>query len=313
MELKVNISTCFFKFEKVAETAPLYIITTVYLFGIIVNFVNIFIFFYLKRIRRRIINQFHSGFLIGNSLIILTLLTLAISNIIGGKFSCFRNAVVFVFYMFGNSVSVSFLVAFTKLQLMVLTNIQRVVTVEDQRKWGKRSFILFGTIILPSILLTAATVAFMKKHIFAVIKLYHIVLNAIAIYYSYRCQKTPIRTNNVERSGNCTDNSILHNAKKDSKIINNAVISTSISNGITAVVYLLLYLRLKTNFREIIFWIGRLHTIPLIMESIIYLAFLIKKAPNTRVKPILPIRETPISMRTVPVTQSRAMSPEPLN
>ena len=69
--------------------------------------------------------------------------------------------------MFGNSVSLSFVVVFTKLQLMVLTNIQRVINVGDKRKWGRRSFILFGTIILRSILWTAVTVAFMKKQIFA--------------------------------------------------------------------------------------------------------------------------------------------------
>ena len=114
--------------------------------------------------------------------------------------------------MFGNSVSVSFLVVFTKLQLMVLTNIQRVVTVED---------------------------------------------------------------------------------------------------GITAVVYLLLYLRLKTDLREIIFWIGILYTIPLILESMIYLAFLIKKAPKSKVKPISPLREKAISVQTATVIQPHAMFLEP--
>ena len=134
------------------------------------------------------------------------------SDVISGKFLFFRNTIVFIFYMFGNSVSVSFLVVFTKLQLMVLTNIQRVVTVED---------------------------------------------------------------------------------------------------GITAVVYLLLYLRLKTDLREIIFWIGILYTIPLILESMIYLAFLIKKAPKSKVKPISPLREKAISVQTATVIQPHAMFLEP--
>ena len=117
----------------------------------------------------------------------------------------------------------------------------------------------------------------------------------------------------MEGSGNCTENSVLQNAKKDSKIINTAVILTSIANGITAVVCLLLYLRLKTDLTEIIFWIGRLHSIPLIMESIIYLAFLIKNAPKSRVKPISTLSEKPISVQTATVIQPRAMFLEPLN
>ena len=49
------------------------------------------------------------------------------------------------------------------------------------------------------------------------------------------------------------------------------------------------------------------------MESIIYLAFLIKNAPKSRVKPISTLSEKPISVQTATVIEPRAMFLEPLN
>ena len=49
------------------------------------------------------------------------------------------------------------------------------------------------------------------------------------------------------------------------------------------------------------------------MESMIYLAFLIKKAPKSKAKPISPLSEKAISVQTASVIQPRSMFLEPLN
>ena len=80
LEVETNKTNCIFKFEPAEEQAVLYFLIATYFCGIFINTVNIFLSFYVKRTRKRTINQLHSGYLTGNTIVMATLLVVTIYN-----------------------------------------------------------------------------------------------------------------------------------------------------------------------------------------------------------------------------------------
>lgn len=270
--VETNETNCIFKFEPVEEQAVVYFLTATYFCGILINTVNIFSSFYMNRTQKRTLNQLHSGYLTGNTIVIATLLVGAGYNGTAGKFTCDIFKVIFVGYMFGNSLSISFLVLFTKLQYQAIMSIHQVITATDMRKIRKNSLILFGVVIFPNICLISAVFVFEVKKIGVLIILYNIFLNAVCVCYSHKSHKTQIGPNSADSGRNCHYTEFLRNAKNDSNIINNAVILTGSSHGITLLVYLALFFPLSSSVRRVVLVVGRAYIIPLIIESVIYLS-----------------------------------------
>ena len=270
--LEANNTNCIFKFQPVEEQAVLYFLTATYFCGILINFVNISSSFYMIRTRKRTINQLHSGYLTGNTVVMATLLFVAVYNGTAGKFTCAIFKVTFVCYMFGNSLSITFLVLFTKLQYQILMSIHKVITQADKQKIRKKSLILFAVVIFPNICLVSAVVVFQATKIGVLIVLYNICLNVACVYYSYKCHKTHPGPNSAEGGSNSRSMEFLGNAKNDSKVLNSAVILTSLSHGITLLVYLALFFPLSSFARRMVLVAGRAYIVPLIIESVIYLS-----------------------------------------
>ena len=141
--------------------------------------------------------------------------------------------------------------------------------------------------MFPSLLLTIITAACQIRIIIPFINVYHIALNVVIIYFSYKCYQIPLGTNNELNTSNSVDCDILQTAKRDSNILNNEVLLTSISRGLTTLSLLGLALPLGTYFREIISWVGRGYIIPLILEAIIYI-LLISKVRGCRKRSATP-------------------------
>ena len=141
--------------------------------------------------------------------------------------------------------------------------------------------------MFPSLLLTITTAACQIRIIIPFINVYRIALNVVIIYFSYKCYQIPLGTNNELNTSNSVDCDILQTAKRDSNILNNEVLLTSISPGLTTLSLLGLALPLGTYFREIISWVGRGYIIPLILEAIIYI-LLISKVRECRKRSATP-------------------------
>lgn len=284
MTVETNKTNCIFKFEPVEEQAVLYFLIATYFCGIFINTVNIFLSFYVKRTRKRTINQLHSVYPTGNTIVMVTLLVVTIYNGTASKFTCETYYVTFICYMFGNSLSISFLLLFTKVQYQILMSIHQVITAADKLKRRKKSLSLFAVVISPNLCLISAVVVFEATKVGVLIVLYNICLNAACVSYSYKCHKTHLGPNLRESGTNSQSIEILRNAKNVSKILNNAVILTGFSHGITLLIYLALFLQLSSSVRRVVLVVGQAYIVPLIIESVIYLSLHSRIKENRRIR-----------------------------
>ena len=282
------MSECLSKLGRIREQAALYVVTTIYLFGIVINIVTIFFTFYFKRSRNRIMNQLHSGYITGNTMVFAVFLFAAVQHIQNRiAITCIQRKMLFVRYMFRNALSLSFLFALSKLQYRTLLSVHQIITAADRKRRRKDSFKLCAAAAFRSILLTIISAVSLIRIIIPFINAYHIVLNIVIFYFSYKCYKTPLGTNNELNTGNSVDCDILPKAKSDSNTLYNGVILTSTSRGLITLSLLGLALPLGTDFREIISWIGRGYIRPLILEAIIYI-LLISKMQGCRKRSAAP-------------------------
>ena len=170
--------------------------------------------------QKRTLNQLHSGYLTGNTIVMTTLLVVAVYNSTARKFTCDIFKVTFICYMFGNSQSISFLGLFTKLQYHNLLSIYPFIALAHQQKIWKKSLILFAVAIFSNICLISAVLVFQATKIGVLIVLYNIFLDAVCFCYLYKCYKTQIGPNSVEDGSNSRSKEFVRNAKNDSKILN---------------------------------------------------------------------------------------------
>ena len=96
--------------------------------------------------------------------------------------------------------------------------------------------------------------------------------------------KTHLGPNLRESGTNSRSIEILRNAKNDSKILNNAVILTGFSHGITLLIYLALFFQLSSSVRRVVLVVGQAYIVPLIIESVIYLSLHSRIKENRRIR-----------------------------
>lgn len=174
------MTECIVKFERIQEQAALYVVTAIYFFGILINIVNIFFSFYFKQTRNGTMNQLHSGYIAGNTMVFAVFLFARIQHIQNRiPITCIQRNMLFVFYTFGNSLSLSFLFALIKLQYWTLLSIRQIITTADKRQWRKNSFKLCVAAVFPSLLLTIITATCQIRIIIPFINVYHIALNVV--------------------------------------------------------------------------------------------------------------------------------------
>ena len=63
------MTDCLVKLVSIREGTALYIAIVISFFGIAINIKNVFFTFWLKRTRTRPINQLHSGYIVGNTIV----------------------------------------------------------------------------------------------------------------------------------------------------------------------------------------------------------------------------------------------------
>ena len=232
-------------------------------------------------------NQLHSGYITGNTMVFAVFLFAAVQHIQNRiAITCIQRKMFFVRYMFRNALSLS-LFALPKLQYRTLLSVHQIITAADRKRRRKDSFKLCAAAAFRSILLTIISAVSLIRIIIPFINAYHIVLNIVISYFSHKCYKTPLGTNNEQNTGNSVDCDILPKAKSDSNTLYNGVILTSTSRGLITLSLLGLALPLGTDFREIISWIGRGYIRPLILEAIIYI-LLISKVQGCRKRSAAP-------------------------
>ena len=263
-------SYCFLKYEHLRQRSIHFLFTTIYIFGILMNCGNFYLFICLRNVRKRTMSLLHNGYLLGNTVVLANFLISSIDAVIDQDMTCIHLKITFIVYDLGMSLSVTFVVVFTVFQNEVLTSITKVVTLYHQKKRKWRALYLcvilnaFTLSILMIILITE------KRRLISLLLLYFIILNAIAIYYSYKSHKLPTQLNSDTEKNNLVENQRWADAKKDSQMINKAVILTAIATGINIGAYFLMAFPLSIVVRECIIWIGRIYVVPLIFESVLY-------------------------------------------
>ena len=275
---------CFLKFEHLRQRNLHYLFIIIYIFGILINFGNFYIFICFRNVRKRIVSLLHNGYLLGNTVVLANFLISSIDAVIDQDMTCMHLKITFIVYDLGMSLSVTFVVVFTVFQNNVLKTITKVVTLYNQKKRKWRALYLcvvlnaFTLFILMVILITE------KRRSITLLLLYFVILNAIAIYYSYKSHKIPTHLNSDTKNNNLVQNQRWIDAKKDSKMINKAVILTAIASGINISAYFLMAFPLSIDGREYIIWTGRIYVIPLIFESVLYLKLTLQyRAENVRI------------------------------
>ena len=271
---------CFLKFEHLRQRNLHYLFIVIYIFGILINF---YIFICLRNVRKRIVSLLHNGYLLGNTVVLANFLISSIDAVIDQDMTCIHLKITFIVYDLGMSLSVTFVVVFTVFQNDVLKTITKVVTLHNQKKRKWRALYLcvvlnaFTLFILMVILITE------KRRSITLLLLYFVILNAIATYYSYKSHKIPTHLNS-DANNNLVQNQRWIDAKKDSKMINKAVILTAIASGINISAYFLMAFPLSIDAREYIIWTGRIYVILLIFESVLYLKLTLQyRAENVRI------------------------------
>ena len=148
------------------------------------------------------------------------------------KITCIQLEISIIAYELGMSLSMKFWVAFIIFQYEVLATVTKIVTMNQEWKRKTRGAYLcvvlnaFALFTLMTILITE------KMRLIALLLLYYILVNVIAIYYSYKSHKIPTQLNSGTENDESVKNHKWINMKKDSRMINKAVILTAISSGI---------------------------------------------------------------------------------
>ena len=258
---------CFIEFKYLSQKKLHYLFIAMYCFGVIVNIINFFVSCYFKQARRRTVSQFHSGYLLGSTIVFANFLYASIDALAGFEITCSQAMVSFVAYELGTSLSISFLVVFGKLQYLTLTTINVVVTSNILRKRNRQTSVLCAILNFVTIFLVVTICVIRYRKLIAIVLLYKVTLNIVAIYFSFKSYNTTLNNN----PDNClVRNNRFERAKKDLQIINRAVISTGVASGINISVYFLMALPLSSAMRECLIWIGRIYVVPLIFESVLY-------------------------------------------
>lgn len=128
----------------------------------------------------------------GITIVMATLLVVTIYNGTADKFIRETLYVTFICYMLGNSLSISFLLLFTKVQHQILMSIHKVITPVDMLKRQKKSLVLFAVIISPNLCLISAVVVFQATKIGVLIVLNNICLKTQRVLVTHKNVIRPI-------------------------------------------------------------------------------------------------------------------------